>query len=357
LPRIYGSHIDAAKKVKMKPSGQLNQAIADHTDLEFALETQSGFLVVVKGSGNDGRVTLAVRRRVGTPPASAVGLAPDEVKRLINLLCELSPAALSERDKHLVGRARDSYLDDLMGSHNQPENSEINLFMERDFPELANKRSKGSKKKGSNTFLGTETGSLGTSLDTLMNSLSGALAGFKLKPKQIVVCASALVLLGVALSVVAVLNFKPFASHASHANVQADVVAPAPTAGIEEFSKDFVLDMLTFKSESYRPAQVRAMSKMTPELTQKYWQETGFPLTTRQLKSIPQDQEVQVASVTALPISAGLYQVDVVGTVVQARSKSEPKSMPLHIRLTVSKDAAGKLTVTEQKDLSGHGAN
>src|ERR1700733_6202555 len=106
----------------MKPSGQLNQSSTDQTDLEFALETQSGFLVVVKGSGNDGQVTLAVRRRVGTPPASAIGLAPDEVKRLINLLVELSPAALKERDRLLVGRARDSYLDDLMGSHNEPEN-------------------------------------------------------------------------------------------------------------------------------------------------------------------------------------------------------------------------------------------
>ena len=92
---------------------------------------------------------------------------------------------------------------------------------------------------------------------------------------------------------------------------------------------------------------------MTPALAQKYWQETGFPLTNRQLKAIPQDQEVRLSTVTALPVSTGLYQVDVEGLVVaQAGAKAEPKSMPLHIRLSVSKDAAGKLTVTEQKDLS-----
>src|ERR1700679_4303479 len=99
------------------------------------------------------------------------------------------------------------------------------------------------------------------------------------------------------------------------------------------------------------------MSQMTPELAQKYWQETGFPLTSRQLKSIPQDQEIELTTVTALPISAGLYQVDVAGSVVALVSPtSKPKTMPLHIRLTISKDAANKLTVTEQKDLSSSAA-
>jgi hypothetical protein len=333
----------------MKPSGQLNQATTDQTDLEFALETQSGFLVVVKGSGNDGRVTLAVRRRVGTPPASAIALGPDEVTRLINLLGELSPSALRERDKLLVGRARDSYLDDLMGTHNEPENPELDLFMERDFPELANKRKKGS---GPKTFLGASSSN---PIHKLSDALADAFAAFKVKSKQIGLAAGALVVVvGIALSTVAVITHNPFAAHTK---VAAEAVAPAPTAGIEDFSKGFVLDMLTFKKENYRQAQVRVMSQMTPELAQKYWQETGFPLTSRQLKSIPQDQEIKLTTVTALPISAGLYQVDVEGSVVALVSPtSKPKTMPLHIRLTISKDAANKLTVTEQKDLSSSAA-
>jgi len=319
------------------PSGQLNQATAEHTDLEFALETQSGFLVVVKGSGNDGRVTLAVRRRVGTPPASSVGLTPDEVKRLINLLAELSPAALIERDKHLVGKAREAYLDDLMGSHNQPESGELDLFIERDFPELANKRKRtGSTSK---TFLDAAP-----SLGKVFSSFASVLP----RPGQTKIAIFALAaVLVIALCTVALLNAKSLL--ASNVKVQPEAAQSLPTTGIEEFSKGFVLDMLTFKKENYRQAQVRAMAEMSPDLATKYWQETGFPLTKQQLKSIPQDQEVQVARVSALPMAPGQYQVDVVGAVI---AQGGAKSMPLHIRLTVTKDAASKLTVTEQKDLS-----
>lgn len=288
----------------MKPSAQLNQAPTDQTDLEFALETLSGFLVVVKGSGNDGRVTLAVRRRVGTPPASAIGLTPDEVKRLINVLGELSPAALKDREKHNVGRARDAYLDDLMGSHNEPESAELDVFMERDFPGLANKRKRTNATP--KTFLGAES-------SDPIHKLSEALANFKLPTKEIAFAGCAVVLvIGIALSAVALLNYKPFAHHAK---VAAEAV-PAPTSGIDEFSKSFVLDMLTFKADNYRQAQVRAMAEMSPELAQKYWQETGFPLSRKQLKAIPQDQEVKVASVTTVPISVQFYQVDVEGSVI-----------------------------------------
>jgi len=320
----------------MTISGQLNQNTAD-SDLEFALETQSGFLVVVKGSGNDGRVSLAVRRRVGTPPSSSIALAPDEVKRLINLLGELSPTALTERDRMLVGKAREAYLDDLIGANHEPESAALDLFIERDFPELANKRKKHNQPR---TFLGAESSNPFYKLQT-------AIQDFKIQPKQIAMVGGvAAILLVLALSAVAVLNFKPFASHKT---AEPEVAAVSPSAGLDEFSKTFVLQMLTFKKETYRQSQVQAMASMTPELAQKYWLETGFPLTRAQLKSIPQDQEVIVSNVASLVLSDGVYQVDVYGQVL---ANAGAKNMPLHIRLTVTKEASGKFIVSEQKDLS-----
>ncbi|MBS1996623.1 MAG: hypothetical protein JSS86_09945 [Cyanobacteria bacterium SZAS LIN-2] len=323
----------------MKPSGQLNHSGTD-SDLEFALETQSGFLVVVKGSGNDGRVNLAVRRRVGTPPSSSIALAPDEVKRLINLLGELSPMALTERDKMLVGKARDAYLDDLMGPEQkaEPENAELDLFIERDFPELANKRKKHNPPR---TFLGAASGDP-------FHKFQAAIADLQVKPRQFAMAVGAIAIVGVlVLSAVAFLSYKPFASHKS---AEVAPVAVSPSAGIEDFSKSFVLKMLTFKKDSYRQAQVQAMAQMTPELAQKYWIETGFPLTRAQLRAIPQDQEVIVSNATAVPLGDGVYQVDVTGQVL---ANAGAKNLPLHIRLTVSKDQTdGKFIVSEQKDLS-----
>ncbi|MBU6452062.1 MAG: hypothetical protein KGS72_09815 [Cyanobacteria bacterium REEB67] len=345
----------------MKPSSHISPSSLD-SDLEFALETQSGFLVVVKGSGNDGRVTLAVRRRVGTPPTSAIVLAPDEVKRLINLLGELSPLALRDKDKLLVGKARDAYLDDLMANGSQaaqhddaadlPHNmknadAEMSLFMERDFPELASKRKNQRK-----TFLGASS-------SNPIHKISDAFADLREKQRRsdkssagifamvspAVLMIGALVILG-ALSTVALLNYQPFASHKKAES--APVVVPV-SQSIEDFSKNFVQDMLTFKIDTYRQAQVRCMAQMSPELAQKYWQETGFPLTRSQLRAIPQDQQTQIVSTVALPVSPGIYQVDVEGSVT---AQAGAKTMPLHIRLTASKDATGKYTVTEQKDLS-----
>jgi len=325
----------------MKPSGQLNHAGTDQTDLEFALETQSGFLVVVKGSGNDGRVTLAVRRRVGTPPASAIALTPNEVKRLVNLLAELSPSAL--KDKLVVGRARDSYLDDLMGSHNEPEDAEFSLFIERDFPELAKR-----KRTTPKSFLSGGLGAgLGNTLGTPREKIGRFFSNLPLSGRQIAIAASILVVVAVvALSTVALLQSRPFGTKSKTATTAVEV---SPTAAIEDFSRSFVIDMLTFKKDLYRQAQVSAMAKMSPDLAQKYWQETGFPLTRAQLKSIPQDQEIQITQVATLPFSASIYQVDVNGAIVNPTAKT---NLPLHIRLTVNKDSQGKLTVIEQKDLS-----
>jgi hypothetical protein len=240
-----------------------------------------------------------------------------------------------------------------MGTHNEPEGN-LDLFIERDFPELANRRKRGNTKpsladpfKALNDSLNRSLGKpLENSLGHAYDAVANTAGKIKVRPRQLAIAVGSLAtIIVLALSAVAAFNW---VNGLSHAKAQPVAATPAPTAGIEEFSKNFVLDMLTFKPETYRQAQVRAMAAMTPELSQKYWQETGFPLTRKQLKAIPQDQQVLVTTVTALPIGVDQFQVDVVGTVT---AQAGAKSMPLHIRLNLNKDG-NKLVVTEQKDLS-----
>lgn len=73
-----------------------NAAPAPADASQRTVDTQSGFIVNVKNI--DGRVTLLVKRRVGTPPASSVVLTPDESLKLSKIL------ALSSGDE-LTGMA------------------------------------------------------------------------------------------------------------------------------------------------------------------------------------------------------------------------------------------------------------
>jgi hypothetical protein len=54
------------------------------TTSERVVDTQSGFLVVVKRL--DDRYTLSFKRRIGTPPTSSINLTPDESKRFARIL-------------------------------------------------------------------------------------------------------------------------------------------------------------------------------------------------------------------------------------------------------------------------------
>src|SRR5437868_3689697 len=55
------------------------------TTHERVVDTQSGFLVVVKRAESE-RFSLSVKRRLGTPPTSSVVLTPDESLKLSKIL-------------------------------------------------------------------------------------------------------------------------------------------------------------------------------------------------------------------------------------------------------------------------------
>jgi hypothetical protein len=273
-------------------------------DREGQVETQSGFMLVFKG--NRDKATFSVRRKVGTPPTSAVTLTPDELRRLTNLVSELMPEPAS-REMLSVGAAR--ALENTADRGDQPFGRELDTFIEREYPEIARRRRTRQPRPTVN--------------------------------KKAVVIASA-VLLGAALVTGAAfhfLNAKPFA-HAARA--QSEIATPS----VEEIARNFVSDMLDFKSASYRQSQIKAMAMMSDDLSSRYWQETHFPLSKSQLRKMPA-QELTIDSVNPVVLSPNNYQVDVKGTL------TTNKPIAILIRLSMTKGSDGKYLVTDQKDLSG----
>jgi hypothetical protein len=281
-------------------------------DKECQIETQSGFMLVFKGLKD--KATLSIRRKVGTPPSSAVTLTPDELRRLSNLVGELTPEPAS-RQRLAVGDER------------PPAVSEFDSFVEREYPELAQKR------RVKKAFPVTVPEAL-FELVTEKKMLLGVAAGLTILVVSAVVTSN-------------LLTSKPFS--AQPIAVSETKAGSQGTLALEEMSRAFVLDMLNFRKDSYRQAQVRAMAMMTSDLADRYWNETHFPLTARQLRTMPQDQELRIESITPTTISPGNYQVDVKGNLIGA---SGTAPTPVVIRLSIVQDTTGKLLVAEQKDIT-----
>jgi hypothetical protein len=286
----------------------LPEKLTSLQEKESALETQSGFMIVLKGKGDS--LTLSVRRRVGTPPNSSVSLTPDEVRHLTNLLSEVMPQAKSE--KVLVGAARPK-----AEAQEVPELSSLDLFIEKEYPSLAKRKKR--------------TGQAKIQLPTGKKAIAFTLA---------IVAVPVLFLTA---SLIASQKGKPAKSSET-------IPSEATVPDLDAFARDFVLSMLDFKSDTYRTSQVKAMSMMVPALADKYWKETNFPLSKMQLKTIPADQEVRIETIKTVKSDEN-YRIDVFGGVVTG-SKEGSKSMPMHIQLVVKAEKGGKLLVLEQKDLS-----
>jgi hypothetical protein len=234
-----------------------------------------------------------------------VTLTPDELRRLTNLISELMPEPAS-REMLSVGAAR--ALENSADRGDQPFGSELDTFIEREYPEIARRRKTRQPRP-------------------------------TLNKKAVVI--SAAVLIGLALVSGAAfhfLNAKPFAHAARAQSETADL-------SVEEIARNFVSDMLDFKSASYRQSQIKAMAMMSDDLSSRYWQETHFPLSKSQLRKMPA-QELTIDSVNPVVLSPNNYQVDVKGTL------TTNKPIAILIRLSMTKGSDGKYLVTDQKDLS-----
>lgn len=74
---------------------------------------------------------------------------------------------------------------------------------------------------------------------------------------------------------------------------------------VDTFVRTYVSNLLDFSPRSYQYSQIQAMAVMKPELMKKYWNETSFPLSRKQLSRLPQNQSVMIDHRLASDGSAG----------------------------------------------------
>lgn len=271
-------------------------SIFDHPDVlltspittERVVDTQSGFLLVIRRMGE--RLALSCKRRVGTPPSSTIMLTPDESVKLSKILAS-----------SIVG------LEDSAEDHSVPR---MPTGGRRRFPFTPSTQSKKSTFK---KFAG---------------------------PLKIA---------GIAFGVVAVIAVSFGVGKLTGAPANSEAVDPLSTKNVDRFARRFVSEMLDFNPETYKLSQVQAMSYMTPELLAKYWQETNFPLSRRQLSSLPQGTTVMINRIAQERTDGTSATADIYAELVRTESKL---SSPVHLKLKLGIGPENTIKVLEQEDLT-----
>jgi hypothetical protein len=269
------------------------------TTTERIVDTQSGFLVVIKYMKD--RQSLSVKRRLGTPPASAVTLTPDESLKLSRILAGTAPP-----DRQPVSPEAEEWLNDFA------RNSGGAGLAYR--AELAR-----SKRNYKAISLGGVRGLPAVAI--LSAVLVLALAGF------------------------AVQTFKPMFK--KPVAVPAAPVDPLNSKSVDRFARAFVSDLLDFDPDTYRISQIKAMAAMSPELVDTYWTDTHFPLSKRDLVRLPQGNTVMITRVAQNRLNADTTAVDVFGELITANSKV---GNAVHLKLKVGLDRDSNLVIVEQQD-------
>lgn len=287
------------------------------TTTERVVDTQSGFLIVIKRLTD--KLSLSVKRRVGTPPTSSVSLTPDESLKLSRILSSSVAAQEEPQDQHQMESPR--------------------AIRRRNLNRLS-----------------SETSGETTIPDLVVPaSLQNNQVPMKLMLAS-VVRTFLIPIIGVSLTVFAVgfafgvgsdklISAKP-ALPASDP-LLAD---PLNTSKVDSFVRDFVAQMLDFSAKSYRSSQVQAMASMSPELLERYWQETRFPLSKRQLAALPSQTSVAISELKQERIDQDTVQVDVKAQLSDLRSPKQATAVNLRLKLTTGK--AGQILVTDQQDIS-----
>jgi hypothetical protein len=260
------------------------------TTTERVVDTQSGFLVVVKRLGD--RLGISFKRRVGTPPTSQVLLSPDESIKLSRILSTT-----------LMGVEEPYFEDEIVSA-------DADLGAQR-----------------------RPTPAFRPERKVLNKVLLAQIAG-------------AVVLLGF---VFGLIGFVAGNSLGESKAPAAAVVDPLESDKIDAFARKFVAYMLDFNPDSYKTSQVQAMSFMAPELLEKYWKETNFPLSRTQLKNLPQGTTVMIERIGKERIAPDSATADIYAQLVHSDSKI---SNPVHLKLKLGLDTENGIQVLEQEDLT-----
>ena len=266
------------------------------TTTERVVDTQSGFLLVVRRMGD--RLVLACKRRVGTPPSSAILLTPDESIKLSKVLA----ASLNG-------------LEDSAGSGLSPATTMAAAIT-------------GGRRRLPFSAPQTRRGGMVERLRRVVLPVLavGAVFGAGLYTARLMDHST-----------------KPAAAPAA----KLDALAPA---NVDKFARTFVAEMLDFNPDTYRSSQLRAMATMSPELVDKYSQETNFPLMPAQLKKLPQGTSVNVDRIEQQRTGPDTAMAEISAQLVHSDSKL---ASPVKLKLNLAVDADGNIQVTNQADLSG----
>lgn len=335
------------------------------TTTERVVDTQSGFLVVIKRQNE--RVSVSVKRRLGTPPSSSVLLTPDESLKLSRILATSLTAEEFQRERMPRAEMRRRIF-----SRPGEEISELDITGEHDIVPPGEGYGNAGRGSGIADVRGglaerPASGRGGEGIDgdepdwtTLeQEALAGVAAArarrgrrkffgiANFSPRMIVVSgAVALALAAAGISAGLLLShiFNP-------ASDPETVIVPNPLtpAKIDRFARVYVADLLDFNPDTYKVSQIQAMSHMSQELLESYWKETGFPLTKAQLKSLPQTSTVLIMEIQQKPIDLESAQVDIYAEMGQAGSKV---TTPIHLKLKLGSTADGTIRVIEQKDIT-----
>ncbi|HEY9677336.1 MAG TPA: hypothetical protein V6C76_04980 [Drouetiella sp.] len=334
-----GDFLDSPDMVRQSP-----------TTAERVVDTQSGFLVVVKRV--DSRVSLSVKRRLGTPPASSILLTPDESVKLSRILASRNETRTSVRRSGInlpslpsipssTPSSFQSELDNWTPSFDNfestrripleddddvhtPENSVSN-----DETDDTNPRSFRARRARSRSQRNSPSFQIPVKL------IAGVIACLVIIPA---------IALGGYNMLTAKHTRKVEAAPAPAVDVEA-----VEAARVDKFARAFVADMLDFNPTTYRISQVHAMANMTPELMETYWNETHFPLSIEQLKASPKGMTLMITKVDQSRIDELTRTADIYAELVSPDNKL---SNQVHLQLKIATSTDGQFRVLEQKDLS-----
>ena len=292
------------------------------------VETQSGFLVVLKDV--EDRTSLSVKRKIGTPPQSHVLLTADEVKKLSRILSTGEDETLPPTSEFRV-----SGLERTPTANDAIQTLTSNTQQASDFSDLSTPYRKRKKEAASEDPTGLVSPRRASEKKTLIFGAASI---------------GTLVVLGV---VAGIFFFFNYSSSTPPKEAQEIVKHEMSSENVDTFVRAYVANLLDFSPRSYRYSQIQAMSVMSRELMSKYWTETNFPLSRRQLKRLPKNQTVMISKVLQEPTSSVSTDVDLYAELITSKSKTPS---PVHLKLGISLNQDGKLMVISQKDVSSEDA-
>jgi hypothetical protein len=301
------------------------------TTTERVVDTQSGFLVVVRRV--DSRLALSVKRRLGTPPVSSILLTPDESLKLSYILGD--PQAKDPQPTPRLIRSVSPAVDEWLSKIGRTKTADTEDNGDGEGEGVESEEARQAREES-------------LAIQRRIRRQSTRHIWFLLNRRRIIIGASALiVILGIGALVSKLIQKNEPQQKVVVVQAKVD---PLDSNKVDKFARNFVSYMLDFNPSSYKYSQVQAMSYMTPELLDKYWHETNFPLERAQLKLLPQGQTVMITRVLQTKINNAKKDVDIYAEL--ASSPNNKILAPVHLKLTITPDEDGRFRVIAQKDLS-----